>query len=650
VNTISRLACLGFTFAATVLSPLRGSAQAPAPVGSVGAPPAPELTTADVSAWLDGLVPFALKEHGLAAAVVVVVKDGAVLAASGFGYADVAAGTPVDPARTLFRPGSIAKTMTWTAVMQLVEQGKLDLDADVNVYLDFPIPAREGRPITLRNLMTHTPGFEDVAKNLFVTDPRRIDNAAWLKADLPQRVFPPGEISAYSNYGAALAGYIVERVSGERFDQYMERHVLTPLDMQRSTFQQPLPAVLAPDMAQSYFIVNAPPQPFELVGAPPAGSLSATGIDMAHYMIAHLADGRFGDARILAPATAQQMHNAEFRSIPGLMPIALGFPRMDRNGHRVIGHTGETQFFHSLMLLFIDDHVGVFLSVDGATDGGLVRRMMTGFADRYFPAALSRRPSLPSAQADGALLVGRYATTRAPATTFLSAINLFSQQEIVMLGDATLLTTAFRDLSDAPRRWREVEPFLWEDVADPQSRLGAVIEHGRVLRMSAGNAAAAVNFLPVPAAQSAAWNLPLLYFAFATVLATSLAWPIGAWRRRRLRAAGAVVVRPRFYSASRCVAALHLLFALGWFYVFALASGSNAALGSDLDATLRGVQLIGVLAICGIVAVGAYVRAVWVSSAGLFWPKVRSALLLLACLATVWFCWSLHLLTPRLNF
>ena len=101
---------------------------------------APQMTRADVEAWLDGFMPYALQRGDIAGAVVVVVKDGQILAEKGYGYADVAKHVPVDPEHTLFRPGSVSKLFTWTAVMQQVERGKLDLDADVNQYLDFKIP------------------------------------------------------------------------------------------------------------------------------------------------------------------------------------------------------------------------------------------------------------------------------------------------------------------------------------------------------------------------------------------------------------------------------------------------------------------------------------------------------------------------------
>src|SRR5262245_8704319 len=215
-----------------------GPATPPAPAletsaASAQAPAAAALTQSNVEAWLDGFVPFALANGDVAGAVVVVVKDGQILAQKGYGYADVAAHKPVDPETTLFRTGSVSKLTTWTSVMQLVEQGKLDLDADVNGYLDFKIPPREGKPITLRNIMTHTPGFEERIKSLIIPEGQQFDPLdIYLKAWVPTRIFAPGTTPAYSNYATAVAGYIVARVSGQSYDDYVDQHILAPLGME----------------------------------------------------------------------------------------------------------------------------------------------------------------------------------------------------------------------------------------------------------------------------------------------------------------------------------------------------------------------------------------------------------------------------------
>ncbi len=310
-----------------------------AAVPTVPQPPAsPQLTPADLAAWLDGYMPYAIKTGDIAGAVVVIVKDGQVLAERGYGYADVAKRTPVDPQRTLFRPGSVSKLVTWTAVMQLVEQGKLDLDRDVNAYLDFKIPPRDGKPVTLRNIMTHTGGFEEAVKNIMFYDPAKLDSLGnYLKAWTPARIFAPGTTPAYSNYATALAGYIVERVSGQSFDDYVDRNIFAPLGMDHSTFRQPLPKRLAATMSKGYTLGSDEASKYEIVGPAPAGSLASTGADMARFMIAHLEQGELDGKRILQPDT--DPHDARFPAdaAAAAQSHAVGFLRdqyQRPRGHR----------------------------------------------------------------------------------------------------------------------------------------------------------------------------------------------------------------------------------------------------------------------------------------------------------------------------
>ncbi|MGE5109363.1 MAG: serine hydrolase domain-containing protein, partial [Acidobacteriaceae bacterium] len=311
-----RSAVVSLLIALSLLLPNLLIAQGPKPPTptkkTVEAAPAPEpssgtheLTAADLGAFLDGLMPLQLQREDIAGAVVLVVKDGKVLFAKGYGYSDVAKKTPVTPDGTLFRPGSVSKLFTWTSVMQLVEQGKLDLDRDVNDYLDFKIPPRNGKPITLRNIMTHTSGMEEAVQQLFIPDTKDlVPLDVYLKEHLPKRIFAPATLPAYSNYATTLAGYIVQRVSGQPFDDYVEQHIFNPLKMEHTTFRQPLTAAMAPMMSKGYSVASQPPKPFEVVQAFPAGSVSATATDMSHFMIAHLQDGQYEGAQILKPETA----------------------------------------------------------------------------------------------------------------------------------------------------------------------------------------------------------------------------------------------------------------------------------------------------------------------------------------------------------
>jgi len=390
---MSPLKSLAFIGALAVALGAAGPMVAQTPGVAPAAQPAGQaLTAADATTWLDGLMPYAIRRGDVAGAVVIVVKDGQVLVEKGYGTSDVKTQAPMSPTTTLMRPGSISKLFTETAVMQLVEQHKLDLDRDVNAYIDFKIPPAFGKPITLRNLIQHTAGFGEVAKHLIVTNPadaRSIES--YLKTWIPPRIFPPGEVPAYSNYGVTLAGYIVQRVSGEPFDDYIAHHIFQPLGMAHSTFDQPLPAGWSANMAKGYLTASTPAHPFEIVNAVPAGGLSTTADDMGRFMLAHLNHGSYGGAQILQPQTADEMHRQSFQLTPPLPGMALGFYHEDRNGHEIIGHAGDLNLFHSDLHLFLNDGVGLFVSFNSAGKAGAARRSAASCCASS-STATSRRP------------------------------------------------------------------------------------------------------------------------------------------------------------------------------------------------------------------------------------------------------------------
>src|SRR5437773_4007135 len=352
--------------------------------------PGPELTKADFETFLDALIPSQLQNRNIAGAVASVVKDGKVLFQKGYGYADVEAERPVLRDQTLFRPGSISKLFTATAVMQLVEQGKLDLDRDVNDYLDFPIPKTHPEPVTLRQLLTHTGGFEETLKNLFVAHESDIKPLhTYLVNEMPARIFPPGKIPSYSNYGFTLAGYIVERVSGEKFERYIENHILKPLGMNNSTFEQPLPPQLGPQMSKGYLSASKKPRDFEWVQAAPAGALTTTAAAMTQFMLAFLQDGAVDGVSILKPETVRQMESRQFEFDPMLTGLGITFMEYLIDPVRITAHGGDTVYFHSDMILVPDAHLGYFLSYNslGKDVGGGRGEVLRTFVNRYFPSA-----------------------------------------------------------------------------------------------------------------------------------------------------------------------------------------------------------------------------------------------------------------------
>src|ERR1700730_9988885 len=311
--------------AATKRAPAAASA-APVPAPTSGAASGVPLIAEDLSAFMDGFLPQQLEQADIAGAVVAVVKDGQLLFARGYGYSDYEKKVPVSAENTLFRPGSISKLFTWTSVMQLVEQGKLQLDRDVNDYLDFKMPARFGRPTTLRDIMTHRSGLEETIKDLFVGSEKDLRPLSeYLPSHLPHQIFPPGTIPAYSNYATTVAAYIVQRVSGQLFEDYVEQHIFQPLNMTHATFRQPLPENLRPFMSNGYTRASQGAKPFENVEGAPAGSVSASAESMSHFMIAHLQNGHYGNVQILKPETAIQMHTRQDGWPASMNAQALGF-------------------------------------------------------------------------------------------------------------------------------------------------------------------------------------------------------------------------------------------------------------------------------------------------------------------------------------
>ncbi len=616
------------------------------PVAAEAASEAPSLTQVDADAWLDGFMPFALARDNIAGAVVVIVKDGQVLTQRGFGFADIAKQTPVNPASTLFRAGSISKLFTWTAVMQLVEQRKLDLDADINRYLDFSIPPYQGQPITLRNLMTHTPGFEEYARGGIRFEGAVPSLGDALKQWTPERVFAPGSTPAYSNYGAALAGYIVERVSGESFDAYIEQHIFQPLGMDHSSFRQPLPASLLPSMAQGYPVASGPPKPYELILVPPAGSLSMSGADAAKFMISHLNHG----AGLLTAETADRMHDPAYVSVAGTNRMALGFYEQRLNGRLVIAHGGDLNYFHSYLWLIPSENVGVFFSINSQGQGstfGLRLSLFQQFGDRYFPAVKSPLVELPTAKEHAKLLSGEYIESRGSFSNFLRAASLIGQTKISLDSDGRPLVPDL--FGGEPRRWIEVAPFQWQD-AHGTERLAASVLNGQVQRWTIDSVSPFMVWIRPAWYLNAAWLLPAFIVSLLVVGIVAISWPVGAINRRRygVRLTDSVV-SVRLYRAVRLLSWWVLAVIGGWAVLFVLLT-SNAAADAVtlLDWFIGTLELLGVLGFGLLLAVS--LRSVWVSRTLGKWRFVGNFLLVLAAATLLWVAVAYHLINTGARY
>jgi CubicO group peptidase (beta-lactamase class C family) len=596
------------------------------------------LNAADLEAWMDGYLPYALERARIPGAVVVVVRGDQVVLQKGYGFADVAKRAPVRPDTTMFRPGSVSKLLTWTAVMQQVEAGKIDLDKDVNAYLDFKIPPFEGKPVTMRNIMTHTAGFEESVRHLISSDPKAVMTLKeQMPLALPERVFAPGTTPAYSNYATALAGYIVERVSGEPFDNYIENRIFKPLGMTHSTFRQPLPARLAPHMAKGYPDITQKAKPFEIVIPGPAGSLSASGADMAKFMIAHLNDG----AGLLKPETAKQMHDFKAPGVGPLNSMALGFYEQWVNGRRAIAHGGDTVWFHSYLWLFPEDDIGVYVSMNSAGtqgDAGAIRSaLFHKFADRYLPGEdKGRTVDAKTAAEHAQMMVGNYVSSRGSFTNFLSLLGLLGQATISLTEDGKITFPALDGLGAGARDWVEVEPFVWRDRGTGE-RLAAEVKDGRVVRFSVDAGSPFMVFEPAPASVNAAWLNPALIAALGIVLLAALAWPVRALVRRSFKADFALAGKSRrAYRLSRIFAWLVLAALAGWLGLIAAFSADIGSLGGPLDWLIHLLRVLTPVASFGLLATAGWHLWLTIKDKRRWTMKLGAVLLLLAALVLVW--------------
>lgn len=655
-------ACLALFAGVAAAQQPRPSAPVPVAAATKAVPITPaagseRLTKADVDAWLDGFMPFALRNGDMAGAVVVVVKDGQVVTQRGFGYADMAKRTPVDPETTLFRPGSVSKLVTWTAVMQQVEAGRIDLDADINRYLDFKIPARNGKPITMRQMMTHTAGFEDRAKDIsFYDADHKMSLGAYLKADIPNRIFEPGTTPAYSNYATTLAAYVVERVSGTPFDAYVEQRIFAPLGMAHSTFRQPVPAPLAPMVATGYRKGSDKPIKFEIIGPGPAGGLSATGADMGRFMIAHLQDGAYGEGRIMQAATAQTMHQTALTILPRLNRMELGFFETNLNGRQIIGHLGDIQGFHTALHLFPAEKTGIYVSLNAGGRQGAASAIRGGllldFANRYFPG-----PPLSTARVDAkttaqhaAMMAGLWQGSRRVDTGFMVALGVIGQTKVSVGPKGELVIPDLKDAGGAARKWVEIEPFVWREV-NGQEKLSAQVVDGRVVRWSVDSVSPFTVFDRVPAAVSSAWLMPAVYVSLGVLALTFLQWPAAAVIRRRFRADAPVTGGARWVNrGTKLISGLVLVTLIAWMLTATGMMKDFSQLTSVSDGKLWTLHIVGLVVFVAAILISAVnLVLTWRGKRG-WTARVWSILLLLSTLLVLYMAHVFGLLDMTVNY
>jgi hypothetical protein len=422
--------------------------------------------------------------------------------------------------------------------------------------------------------------------------------------------------------------------------------------MPHSTFRPPLPKELAPLMSSGYRVASGEAQPFEFIGPEPAGSMSSSGEDMAHFMIAHLQNGEYHGKRILSAATAEQMHNSPYT--PGIGPLdrmELGFFETNVNGREVIAHLGDSEWFHTSLHLFLKENVGFYVSFNSAGKEGAAHPLRVAlfqdFADRYLPAAephaVAPKVDAATEKAHAALMAGAWTASRGGFTDFLAALGFLGQMKIGMNKDGELLV-AIPGTNGKPRHWVEVAPFVWQDV-DSHDRLAATVVDGKPVRWSFDTLSPFEVFDRAPWYQNGGWLMPLFLASCVALLLTVLVWPVAALVRRNYKAPLALDPQAlRAYRWSR-IAALAIVAALSLWGVFiALVLHDTGTLGGRLDPLLLFAQLAGVVAFLGgLVLMVRNLIVVWGGARR--WPaRTWSVVLAISALTVAWVAYTFCLL------
>jgi CubicO group peptidase (beta-lactamase class C family) len=430
---------------------------------------------AELETFIDALAAEQMERHGIPGLAIAVVKDGEIWLAKGYGLADAERKKPVLADGTLFAVASVSKMVTATAVMKLAQGGRVHMDEDINRYLGrFQIDEGRFGPLTLGHLLTHTGGFDEPFTGLIAPPGGPgVSVAAYLTAEMPPRIRPPGELSVYSNIGIALAGEVVEEVAGVPFARFVAENLFQPLGMSRSVFGTPDPAL--GDRAAGYVPRAGAPRPMGtdylrniLI---PAAGLHATATDMARFMLAHLGAA----PEVLNDATLSEMHQRRLSLHPEVAGVTYGSFEHFQNGRRGLVHDGDWDGFASRVFLLPEEKLGFFVTLN--TSSTVVRGTMLGkLLDRYYPP---RKPASPAVNTgDGGVdlerFEGTYSSGRFPQGTIFKTFKLLARVRITRIGELLRLSTGGslpNALAYPEMLFRRKGPLLFESVDDGDGQL-----------------------------------------------------------------------------------------------------------------------------------------------------------------------------------
>ena len=584
--------------------------------------------------FMDGVIETHLRDKHIAGATVCIVKDGKILLAKGYGFSDVKNQIPVNAGETLFRIGSISKLFVWTSVMQLVQQGKLDLNVDINQYLkDFKIPDTFKEPITLKHLMTHTPGFEDLVIGLFAKDSSKVTRLSEiLMKEIPVRVWPAGEVASYSNHGTGMAAYLVEQVSGKNWIEYVEQNILNKLTMPSTTFRQPLPGRFKGNMSKGYAFSGGEfkEKPYEFVPLAPVGAAATTAVDMANFMKAHLQLGFFEGASILDSATAKLMQSPAFQHTKNVNPMRYGFMDMSQNGEEVIGHGGDTFWFHSVMALLPTHKVGFFISFNSENGGGTYSEVLEAFMDRYFPEKNTWQPSIKLSSDYLRKFAGEYRVNRFAYTDLTKMASLFSRGKVSVTEESKLKTRFTGDNADT---WVPIDSLTFRKEHSSETIDFKRGSDGNIQRMFMG-ALPIVAFDKVTGIHSSTAHYTMLMVSIILILLTLIGGPLKYYIRkdykREINSARKIPLSARL--TSWCAALCFFLF----FIIFGLGMGEPNAIVYGVPTAVKIALAFPLVATFFTVFVWYFVIMIWANKAGNVMARLSYSFFGIACTLLLW--------------
>jgi CubicO group peptidase (beta-lactamase class C family) len=501
---------------------------------------------AEFEGFLEKLMVSEMARLDVPGAAVVMVRDGEVVSSRGYGFADVESQTPVDPAMTLFGIGSVTKPLTAVAAMQQVERGHLDLDADINTYLDFRVKDKNGTAVTLASLLTHTSGFEERKIGFVTRDADDVESLGeLLRDDVPTRFAATGEVHSYSNHNYALVGHLVERVSGQDFVTYMDKNVFGPLGMTNTAFAHELPSDLASRLAVGYEGGAGSRRPADRVydRQYPAGEVVATPQDMATFMIALLEGGQVDGARVMGKETAATYLAAAYRPAPNMPGRTTGgLEELWINGEQAVAHGGDTLGgFSAQMVLLPARRTGFFLVYNVYSDE-FRTDVVDAVFDEFYPDQ-SPSPAFVELERDElGRFAGNYQWTRFARSTADKVLAMTPPYNtFVDANDDGTLTVRWLGVDESwdyrptgPTTFVRVagEPTVVDGlVIDPGARISFTIEYAEVRYLHTSLHTVAlkrVPFLGLGIVHISAFGTIVIVFVLSLLI-----WAVGALVRKR---------------------------------------------------------------------------------------------------------------------